>query len=106
MFARSRQLLVTGVFLMDGALIAASWLGAYWLRFHALNLPAPLGVPPIGFYLWTGAVLTPVALIILRSFRLYRSARTARLSQELFVLLQGVALVTAVAGLASFFTRG
>jgi Undecaprenyl-phosphate glucose phosphotransferase len=105
-FARHRQLLQTGIFFLDAFLIFASWCAAYWLRFHVLRLPAPLGVPPIERYLWFGAVLTPLGLLILRSFHLYRSARTARLSQELWTLVQGVAILAAVAALASYSLRG
>ena len=106
MRAPHRQVLASAVFVLDGAIIAASWLGAYWLRFHALGIPAPLGVPPLSFYLWFGAVLTPFALLVLRTFRIYRSARTARLSRELSALVQGMVIVTAFAAVASFFTRG
>ena len=106
MFARHRQLLATAVFLVDGLIIAGAWLLAYWLRFYWLGLPAPLGIPALSFHLWVGAVLTPVALLVLRTFRLYRSARTARLTHELFVLAEGVVVVTALAGLGSFFARG
>jgi len=106
MIAKNRQLFATGLFLLDGALVAASWLAAYWLRFYGLGFESPKGVPPIQLYLWFGAVLTPVALLILRSFRMYRSARTARLSQEMFALIQGVAAVTALAGLGSYLFRG
>ncbi len=106
MFARQRQVLATAIFLLDGAVIAGAWLAAYWLRFYGLGLDAPLGIPPLAFHLWVGAVLTPVGLLVLRTFRLYRSARTARLSHELFVLAQGVAVLTALAGLGSFFARG
>jgi len=106
MFARHRQLLQIGVFFLDAFLIFAAWCVAYWLRFHALHLAAPRGVPPIERYLWIGAVLTPFGLLILRSFRLYRSARTARLSQELWTLVQGVAILAAVAALASYSFRG
>lgn len=106
MLLRQRQVLASAVFVLDGAIIAASWLGSYWLRFRGLGLPAPLGVPPLSFYLWFGAVLTPFALLVLRTFRIYRSARTARLSQELWALLQGIVIVTAFAGVASFFTKG
>ena len=63
-------------------------------------------MPPLSFYLWFGAVITPVALIVLGSFRLYRSARTARLSQELVALIEGMFIVVALAGLASYFTKG
>jgi Undecaprenyl-phosphate glucose phosphotransferase len=106
MIAKHRQLFATGLFLLDGALIAASWLGAYWLRFYGLGVPAPLGVPSIQLYLWFGAVLTPVALLILRSLRMYRSARTVPLLQEIFALIQGVAAITALAGLGSYLFRG
>src|SRR5881409_3370328 len=82
MITKNRQLFATGLFLLDGVVIAASWLAAYWLRFHGLGVPSPLGVPPIGPYLWFGAVLTPVALMILRSLHLYRSTRPGRLSRS------------------------
>ena len=70
MLWRHRQVLSTAVFALDGLLLAGSWLGAYWLRFVALDLPTPLGVPPLEFHLWFGAVLTPISLLVLRSFHL------------------------------------
>ncbi len=106
MRAPHRQVLASAVFMLDGAIIALSWLGSYWLRFHALGIPVPLGVPSLSFYLWFGAVLTPFALIVLRTFRIYRSARTAPLSRELTALVQGMVIVTTFAAVASYFTRG
>ncbi len=106
MITKNRQIFATGLFLLDGVLIAASWLAAYWLRFHALGIASPLGIPPIKDYLWVGAVLTPVALLLLRSLQVYRSTRTARLSQEMVSLIQGVAAVTALTGLGSYLSRG
>jgi Undecaprenyl-phosphate glucose phosphotransferase len=106
MLARQRQLLATGVFFFDGALIFGAWVLAYELRFRWLGWAAPLGVPPLSLYLWFGAVTTLVALLILRTFHLYRSARTGRLGRELYAVTQGVLATTALAALASFFTRG
>src|SRR5258705_3709225 len=106
MFARSRQLFATLVFLLDAALLYASWLGAYALRFYGLGFPAPLGITAFTIYLAPGAVLTPVALLILRSLRVYRSARTARISRELFLITQGVALTTLILGMGSYFAKG
>jgi len=106
MFARSRQLFATGMFVVDALLIAGAWLGAYWLRFHALGLPTPLGVPPLSLYLWSGAVITPTALLVLRTFRLYRSARTSRLGVELLAIVQAMVVVAAMAGVGSFYARG
>jgi Undecaprenyl-phosphate glucose phosphotransferase len=106
MFTRSRQLFATGMFAVDAVLIAGAWLGAWWLRFHGLGLPAPLGVPPLRLYLWSGAVLTPTALLVLRTFRLYRSARTGRLGFELLAVVQAMVVVAAIAGVGSFYARG
>ena len=106
MFARSRQLFATGMFAGDAVLIAGSWLGAYYLRFFGLGLDAPLGVPPLSLYLWSGAVITPTALLVLRTFRLYRSARTGRLGFDLLAVVQAMAVVAAIAGVGSFYARG
>jgi Undecaprenyl-phosphate glucose phosphotransferase len=106
MFARHRQLFATAIFALDGFLLFASWMAAYWVRFRLFDLPSPKGVPPVESYLWFAAVQTPIALLVLRSFRLYRSARTVRLSQELWSLVQGVVIVVALAALVSFSFRG
>src|SRR5262245_1734768 len=94
------------MFTVDAVLIASAWLGAYGLRFHALGLAAPLGIPPLSLYLWSGAVLTPIALLVLRSFKLYRSARSGRLGFELLGVVQAMVVVAAIAGVGSFFARG
>jgi uncharacterized membrane protein YgcG len=78
MFAKNRQLVLTGVFFLDAALLYASWIASYALRFYVLPLGAPLGVPRFSAYLWYGAVVVLAALLVLRSLRLYRSQRTAR----------------------------
>jgi hypothetical protein len=52
------------------------------------------------------AVITLVGLLVLRTFHIYRSARTTRLGEELYALVRGVVIVTAIASIASFFTRG
>jgi len=106
MFARSRQLFASGMFVVDALLILGSWLLAYQLRFHLLGIPAPRGVPPWSLYLWSGAVLTPTALLVLRAFRLYRSARTGRLGFELLAVVQAMVLIAAIAGVLSFYARG
>ena len=106
MFARSRQLFASAMFAVDAALIGGSWLLAWWLRFHGLGLPAPRGLSPLSIYLWSGAVLVPSALLVLRTFRLYRSARTARLTSELASLVQSMLVISALAALGSYLARG
>jgi Undecaprenyl-phosphate glucose phosphotransferase len=106
MFAKNRQLVLTGVFFLDAALLYASWIASYSLRFYVLPLDAPLGVPRFSAYLWYGAVVVLAALLVLRSLRLYRSQRTARLGAEIVSIAQGMTIVTALAALGSFFFRG
>ncbi len=106
MFARSRQLFASAMFVLDAALVAGAWFLAYWLRFFALPIDAPLGIPPFRLYVWTCAVLVPTALLVLRSFRLYRSARTARLGHELLALAQSLVVTSALLALGSYLVRG
>jgi len=106
MFSRHRDLFATGFLLLDGILIGASWIGAYFIRFYWTGWDAPLGIPPLDLYLWMGAVLALFTLLVLRGHRAYRSARTSRFGQELFGVAQSVTIVTGFAALASFFTRG
>jgi Undecaprenyl-phosphate glucose phosphotransferase len=106
MFAKHRQLFLTGIFFLDATLLYASWTWAYAFRFALLPIAVPLGVPSFRSYLWYGAVIVLAALLVLRSFRLYRSQRTARLGAELVAIAQAMAIVTALAALGSFFTRG
>ena len=106
MLARHRQLFSTAVFGLDAIVLVLAWFAAYFARFHTPGWDTPFGVPPLEFYAWVCAIVTPVGLIVLRSFQLYRSARTAQLGEELMALTQGVLIITALAGLASFFARG
>ncbi len=106
MFAKNRQIFLTAVFFLDAALLYAAWIGAYALRFYVLPVAAPLGVPPLSAYLWYGAVVVLISLLVLRTLRLYRSRRTSRLSAELTAIAQGMTIVMALTALGSFFLRG
>ena len=41
MFARSRQLFASAMFVLDGLLVGVAWVCAYWLRFYGLRIDAP-----------------------------------------------------------------
>jgi Undecaprenyl-phosphate glucose phosphotransferase len=106
MRAKHHQLLVGALFLLDGLLIAASWIVAYALRFRALSWPAPRGIPPLESYLWFASLIAPIGLLVLHSLGAYRPERPHSLPREMMVLLQAATLITALAALASYFTRG
>ena len=106
MLPTHRKAVIAAVFLLDGAIVYASWVGSYWLRFHALGLPAPKGVPPLGLYLGFGGLLAPMALLVMRSLGVYRPERTATLSREMLALVRGLLVTTVFSALASYFTRG
>ena len=69
MFVRHRDLFATAMFVLDGVIIAASWLAAYALRFYGLGLAVPLGIPPLSLYVWIGAVVTLTALTVLTTLQ-------------------------------------
>ncbi len=106
MIPTHRKAVIAAVFLLDGALVYASWIGGYWLRFHALGLQAPRGVPSPELYLRFGVLLAPMALLVMRSLGVYLPDRTATLSGEIRTLLRGVLITAAFAALASYFIRG
>ncbi len=106
MRAKHHQFLAGALFLLDGLLIAGSWLAAYALRFHILGLPAPRGIPPLEVYLWFAALVTPIGLLVLNSLGVYRPEQINSRPLQLIEVAEGAALTTALAALASYFTRG
>ncbi len=74
MLRRHSEIFRTVLLLGDVLLVAASWLGAYALRFHS-GLPAPLGVPPLEPYLVALGLLLPVWGWVFRSRGLYAPRR-------------------------------
>src|SRR5438552_16296370 len=104
MRAKHHQFLAGALFLVDGLLIAASWMAAYELRFRALGLPAPRGVPALESYLWFASLVTPIGLLVLHSLGAYRPERLHSLPRELVTLLQAALLITSLSAVASYFT--
>ncbi|MFQ5899766.1 MAG: undecaprenyl-phosphate glucose phosphotransferase [Candidatus Methylomirabilia bacterium] len=66
----------------DLALIAGSWLLAYYLRFHLGPVPVYRGIPPLGPYLALLAPIIVVWAVAFKTFGLYRPRRLgSRLSE-------------------------
>jgi Undecaprenyl-phosphate glucose phosphotransferase len=95
-----RSVLLVG----DASLVAASWLGAYAMRFQ-LGLPTPLGVPPLEPYLVALLPLVSVWLWVFRSRGLYAPRRIDSRVSELGAVLAGVTTVVVLLVVATFFVR-
>ena len=104
MLHRYSEVFRTLLMLADVTLIAASWLAAYWLRFHT-GLPAPLGVPEFQAYLYPIAVIVPLWLLLFRSHGLYEPLRTGSLLSEAGGVIRATALGVVLLVALSFFAR-
>jgi Undecaprenyl-phosphate glucose phosphotransferase len=88
----------------DLALVAAAWLGAYWLRFGS-GLPAPLGVPSLRQYALALGVILPVGWVLLRRQGLYEPRRLGSLFREAVDIVRATATGVVILLAASFFVR-
>jgi Undecaprenyl-phosphate glucose phosphotransferase len=89
----------------DLALIAGSWLLAYYLRFHVGPIPVYLGVPPLTPYL---ALLVPILLlwaIVFRTFDLYRPRRLGSRLAEVRDVTKASSVAFLVLVTLTFFAR-
>jgi Undecaprenyl-phosphate glucose phosphotransferase len=88
----------------DVTLVAAAWIAAYGLRFHA-GYDAPLGIPDFERYAVVLLVIVPLWLVLLRRYGLYEAKRLESMWREagdvLRVTATGVLLLVGL----SFFER-
>lgn len=104
--ARKRAFQVLFFCTGDLAALFLSFLLSYLVRFSAVPIDAPGGVPPFHRYLRALLVVLPVYLWVFRSYGLYPSGRRLRRVEEIFALLKGVALGTIFLMALTFFYRG
>jgi Undecaprenyl-phosphate glucose phosphotransferase len=104
MLRRHGEVLRTGVAIADVLLVAASWLGAYWIRFYTV-LEAPQGVAPIGPYLTVLLVMAPAWLLLFRSAGLYEAQRTGSLLSEAGRILRANAIGLLLLVTLTFFWK-
>ncbi len=74
--------------IMDALVLALSWIGAYWLRFHVQFLEVTKGLPPFYRYVSLTPSIVIVWLVVFSGMHIYASKRLLRQSDELFVLLR------------------
>ena len=88
--------------LSDGIIIFISMLAAYWIRFYLFDGIITL---PFMVYVYWGAALAVIHLIIYACLGLYRSFRKRRLYEELFTLLGANVLGIVILMMFLFFLR-
>jgi exopolysaccharide biosynthesis polyprenyl glycosylphosphotransferase len=104
MLRRQSEIFRTLLLLADLTLVAASWLGAYAIRFHS-SLPVPRGVPPTEPYLATLPLLLVVWAWVFRSRGLYAPRRTDSRLSELGAVFAGATTVIVLLVVGTFFLR-
>jgi exopolysaccharide biosynthesis polyprenyl glycosylphosphotransferase len=95
---------IAAVMILDAAMIALSFLIAYFVRF-AWVLPTDRGIPGIESYLHVLLVVIPLFLWLFREGRLYDPARHIRRIEEIFIVIKAVTYATVILMAMTFFYR-
>jgi exopolysaccharide biosynthesis polyprenyl glycosylphosphotransferase len=104
MLRRHSEIFRTLLFFAEAVLVAASWLGAYEIRFHT-GIAAPHGVPPIEPYLFALGVLVPIWGWVFRSRGLYAPRRIESVISEIASVFAAATTVVVLLVVGTFFAR-
>jgi len=104
---RYGEVMRAGLLLADLLLVAAAWIAAYHIRFHAPGLPAPVGdqIPDFQQYALALPVMLPLWFWLLRSRGLYEPRRTRSLAEEAAGVIMATGLGVLVLVAIGFFVR-
>jgi Undecaprenyl-phosphate glucose phosphotransferase len=100
-----RLWLVLGLAAGDAVAGALALVAAYFIRFRADMIPAPLGIPPMEPYLSLLMLLLPLHALALRAVGLYEYRHERTKADEAFVVVQGTTLATLLLVAGTFFFR-
>jgi Undecaprenyl-phosphate glucose phosphotransferase len=95
MLFRYSEIFRTTLMIADVTLVGASWVLAYWIRFHT-GWPAPQGIPEIEPYLYALAGILPLAFFNFRSRGLYLPQRTGSLIREVGGVIGALAVTVVI----------
>lgn len=104
MLYRHSEVFRTLLRVADLALVSASLVLAYWLRFHT-EIPAPLGVPQFEAYVWLLVAVIPIWFQLYRSRGLYEPQRTSSLWKEAVAVVAANAVGVLLLAALTFFAR-
>jgi len=105
MLKRHSQFLESLMLLSDLLAISASWLVAYYLRFHWGPVPVYLGVPDIRPYLVLLALIVIVWGAAFKAFGLYRPRRISSRLAEVRDIAQACTLAVLILVALTFFFK-
>lgn len=105
MVKKHSQVFLTLLFLGDTAIVAASWLSAYYLRFHAG--PIPLYKPVPSFDLYTSLTLYAVIIwaLTFKTFGLYSPMRIVTKFEESAMIIKASSVALLIFIAAAFYLR-
>ncbi len=104
MLSRYSEVFRSLLLVSDLSLVAASWMAAYYVRFHG-SIEAPLGVPGVRPYAELLVVILPLWLLFFRSRGLYRPWRSRSLPREIGAVIAANAMGVIALIAISFFLR-
>ncbi len=92
--------------IFDLILALSAWELAFLLRFHLVNLPPAVWLPPHQNYLQAGAVVMLLTGLVFSFANIYHINFSQRLRHEIIKLVRAALLVFIFTLLAAFFYRG
>ncbi|PIQ96804.1 MAG: undecaprenyl-phosphate glucose phosphotransferase [Nitrospinae bacterium CG11_big_fil_rev_8_21_14_0_20_56_8] len=105
MLKKHGQLFLSALIASDILVIALSWLGAYYIRFHLRWIPLERGLPEPEIYLWA---LIPILLVVLATAKavgLYQPLRGKPYFSELVKILKVTSFSVLILASITFFYR-
>lgn len=105
MLKRYSQFLESVMLLVDLLVIAASWIGAYYLRFYGGPIPVYRGTPSIRPYLFLLALVIVVWGVAFKAFGLYRPRRISSRLAEVRDIAKASTLAVLILVALTFFLK-
>ncbi len=105
MLKRHSQFFESLMLLSDLLAIAASWIAAYYLRFHWGPVPVYRGIPGLPPYLFLLALIVVVWGVAFKAFGLYRPRRISSRLAEVWDIAKACTLAVLILVAVTFFLK-
>ncbi len=105
MLRKYSEIFRTACALVDLAIVAAAWLGAYALRFHGPLLPPPPVETPFANYAWLLVGILPLWHLLLHHRGLYEPEARRSVFRDSRALVEVSLLGTVILVTVTFFAQ-